>query len=501
MATTVIRGARVLELEGCRAMPGDVLIDGGTIRELGPPGMPAPADAVILDARDRLLMPGLVNAHTHGHGGLARGVVPDRVPLEVLLTIAPAVNGGRTVEDKYLSAQLSAIEMIRRGCTACYDLYVEVPVPSVEGIEAAARAYRDVGLRAVVAPMMADLTLWQALPGLLDALPEPARRQVESLRAAPWKASVEVCRRILMSWSFPRDHVRPALGPTIPLHCTDEFLVGCRDLSREFEVGIQMHLAESRTQAVLGRRKYGKTLTAHLAELGLVGPRFSGAHGVWLDRDDIRRLADAGASVAHNPLSNLRLGSGVAPVRAMLGGGLRVGIGTDSATSSDTQNMFEATRLASYLSRVQTADYQQWLTAPEVLGLATVGSAGVLGLGDQIGRLTPGYKADIVFLDLTHIGYVPLNDALVQIVNGESGAAVDSVMIDGRLVLERGRLTTVDEAGVRARAEAANSRLRALNAESFSALRGLERFVGAFCVGLAREPVAVRAAAEGEARL
>jgi guanine deaminase len=171
----------------------------------------------------------------------------------------------------------------------------------------------------------------------------------------------------------------------------------------------------------------------------------------------------------------------------MLDGRLRVGIGTDSATSSDTQNMFEATRLASYLSRVQTADYERWLTAPEALGLATVGSAGVLGLGDQIGRLAPGFKADVVFLDLTHIGYVPLNDVLTQIVNGESGAAVDSVMIDGRLVLERGRLTTVDEAGVRARAEAANSRLRALNAENLAALRGLERFVGAFCVGLARE--------------
>ncbi len=467
---------------------GDVLIEGGTIRELGPPGMPAPADAVAVDARDRLLLPGLVNAHTHGHGGLGRGLVPDRVSLELLLTIAPAVNASRTLEDKYLSAQLSGIEMIRRGCTACYDLYVEFPLPSAEGIEAATRAYRDVGLRAVVAPMMADLTLWQALSGLLDALPEHARRQVEGLRAAPWKASVEVCRRILPARPFPRDHVRPALGPTIPLHCTDEFPRRLPRLAREFDMGIQMHLAESRTQAVLGRRKYGKTLTAHLANLGVLGPRFSGAHGVWLDRDDIRRLADAGASVAHNPLSNLRLGSGVAPVREMLEGGLRVGVGTDSATSSDTQNMFEVTRLAAYLSRVRTPDYQQWLGAHEVLGLATAGSAGVLGLSDHIGRLAPGFKADIVFLDLTHIGYVPLNDVLVQVVNGESGAAVDSVMIDGRLVLERGRLTTVDEAGVRARAEAANSRLRALNAESLTAPRALENFVGAFCVSLAREP-------------
>ncbi len=486
--STIIRAGRVLDIAQRRAEPADVLIDGDTIREIGRPGMPAPPSARALDARDRLLVPGLVNAHTHGHGALARGLIPDRVPLELLLTVSAAVNANRSVEDKHLSAQLSAIELVRKGCTACYDLYVEYPLPSVEGIQAAARAYQEVGIRAVIAPMMADRTLWEALPGLLEALPEAARRQVETIRTAPGAASVEACRQILRSWPFDRARLSPALGPTIPLHCSDEFLTACRDLAREFDVGIQTHLAESKTQAVLGRKRYGTTLTAHLGDLGLLGPRFSGAHSVWLDREDIRRLADAGASVAHNPLSNLRLGSGVAPVRMMLEGGLTVGIGTDSAASSDTQNMFEATRLAAYLSRVRSADHRRWLAADEALTMATAGSARVLGMADRIGRLAPGFKADIVFLDLTDIGYVPLNDVLLQIVNGESGAAVDSVMIDGRLVLERGRLTTVDESRVRARAEAAATRLRQANAESFAAARALEGFVGAFCLSQVRQP-------------
>jgi len=486
--STIIRGGRVLDIAQHRAEPADVLVDGDTIREIGPPGLAAPAAARTLDARDRLLLPGLVNAHTHGHGGLSRGLVPDRAPLELLLTVSSAVNANRSVEDKYLTAQLSAIELVRKGCTACYDLNVEYPLPTVEGIQAAARAYRDVGIRAVIAPMMADRTLWEALPGLPEALPEAARRQVEKIRTAPWPASVDACREILRTWPFDRASVRPALGPTIPLHCSDEFLTACRDLARDFDVGIQTHLAESKTQAVLGRRKYGTTLTAHLGELGLLGPRFSGAHGVWLDREDIRRLADAGASVAHNPLSNLRLGSGVAPARMMLEGGLTVGIGTDSAASSDTQNMFEATRLAAYLSRVRSLDHRRWLSADEALTMATVGSARVLGMADRIGRLAPGYKADICFLDLTNIGFVPLNDVLLQIVNGESGGAVDSVMIGGRLVLEHGRLTTVDEGRVRAQAEAAASRLRQVNAESVAAARALEGFVGAFCLSQVREP-------------
>jgi 5-methylthioadenosine/S-adenosylhomocysteine deaminase len=480
-ATTVIRGGTLLDPAGLRARPADILVEGETIREIGAPGLKAPEAARPLDARDRLLIPGLINAHTHSHGALARGIVPDAIPLEILLGYAGAVNGNRTLEDKHLSAQLSAIELVRKGCTACYDMFTEFPAPTVEGVHAVARAYREVGVRAVVAPMMADLTLWQALPGLLASLPDGLRRRVEGLRATPGPASAATCRDILKAWPTDRSEVAPGLGPTIPLHCSDGFLAACRDLAREFEVGIQMHLAESRGQAVLGVEKYGASLTTHLDGLGLVGPRFSGAHGVWLEDEDIRRLAGAGASVAHNPMSNLRLGSGVARVRAMLKAGLRIGLGTDSASSSDTQNMFEAVRLCAYLSRVQTFDYREWITAGEAFTLATEGSAGVLGM-DRIGRLVPGFKADIVFLDLSRTGWVPLNDALLQLVNGESGAAVDSVMVGGRLVLEHGRLLTVDEAKIRAEAERTAERLRTVNAESYAFARALAEHIGAFCL-------------------
>jgi guanine deaminase len=239
---------------------------------------------------------------------------------------------------------------------------------------------------------------------------------------------------------------------------------------------------------VLGVERYGQSLVAHLGALGLLDERMSAAHAVWISRDDIRRLADAGVGVAHNPLSNLRLGSGVAPVRLMLESGLGVGIGTDATNTSDGQSMFEATRLASYLSRLASPDSRDWLTVGEAFELATAGSARVLGLGDRIGRLAPGFKADVVFLDLGHINYVPLGDAAIQLVNGENGAAVDSVMIDGRMVLEHGRLLTVDEARLRHDAERAVSRLAAANAASRASARALEAVVGAFCLGQARAP-------------
>jgi guanine deaminase len=187
---TVIRGGRVLDPGTGTAEAADIRIEEGMIREVGPPGLAVHEDAATIDAADRLVIPGLVNAHTHAHGGLGRGAVGDRVNLELFLNSAGAVNGKRTLEDKYLSAAPSAVEMVRKGCTACYDLFVEYPTPSTEGLQAIGQAYRDVGMRAVVAPMMADRTLYMALPGLLDAKPDRLRAQLERIAAAPYEASV-----------------------------------------------------------------------------------------------------------------------------------------------------------------------------------------------------------------------------------------------------------------------------------------------------------------------
>jgi 5-methylthioadenosine/S-adenosylhomocysteine deaminase len=484
----VVRNGRVLSAGALSAEPLDLLIEDGRIREIGAPGMPAPADAEHIDAADRLIIPGLVNSHTHAHGGLSKGAVSDRLPLEVFLTGSGALNGSRTLEDKYLSAQLSAAEMVRKGCTAAYDLFVEYPVPSTEGVDAVARAYRDVGMRAVIAPMMADQTLYQAYPGLVDALPEALRETARRAATAPFAESLKACRTILRNWSFDREVICPALGPTIPLHCSDEFLVGCRDLAREYEVGLQTHLAESAAQAAVAQQRYCTSLTAHLGKLGVLGERFSAAHAIWIDRDDMQRIADAGGAVAHNPLSNLRLGSGLAAVRAMLDCGLAVGIGTDATATSDTQNMFEAARLAAYLSRLRGSEYAQWISASEAFTLATVGSARVLGFAGKLGAIAQGAFADLVFLDLGHINYVPLRDALLQLVNAESGAAIEAVIVGGRFILRDGRLLTVDEAKLRRDAEAARARLDAANQSSLQVARALEDWVGAFCIAQARTP-------------
>jgi 5-methylthioadenosine/S-adenosylhomocysteine deaminase len=477
----IIAGGIVVAHGDTAASPADILIEGDSIVAIVAPGT-AQAPRRI-DATGRLIIPGLVNAHTHGHGGLAKGA-GDRWSLELLLNAGPWLNGGRTDDDRYLSTLLTAIEMVRKGCTACYDLSSMLPVPSVEGLGQVARAYADVGMRAVIAPMIADRTFYQAIPGLLDAFPPDLRPVAEAMRSAPAEATLAPIREAARSWPHPTDQIRLGIAPTIPLHCSDDFLRLCRDLATEFGLPVQTHLAESPVQREAALQHYGTTLTDHLHQIGLLGPRFSAAHAIWIDDAEIALIARHGGTLAHNPGSNLRLGNGIADMRRAIAAGVTVGIGTDGSSSSDNQNIFEAARLAAFVSRVFDRPPQDWIGAAEALTMATEGSAAVLGMADLIGRIAPGYKADLVFLDLDHINFVPLNNAVNQLVNGEDGGAVRDVMIGGRFVLRDGLLPGLDWPVVAARARDAADRLAEANQGARVAAERLAPVVSHFCVGL-----------------
>ncbi len=487
MPYTVLRGGIVLDIAGGTAAPADILIEGDTIREIGAPGIAAPEGTVAIDAVQRLIHPGLVNAHTHSHGNLGKGM-GDRWPLELLLTAAPMLTGHRGLDDLRLSAQIGAVEMMLKGCTACYDLFFEWPVPTRDGMAAVASAYAELGMRAVIAPMVADRSFYEAIPGLAEALPPALGDKVAALRLAPGATTIAAIRDAFHGWAADRDLVRPAVAPTIPHHCSDDFILGCAGIARDFDVGLHSHVAESKVQAVASSKIYGKTQTAHLDALGVLGPHFTVAHGVWLDEDDMARLGDHGASVAHNPGSNMRIGSGLADARAMLERRVNLGIGTDGATCADNQNMYEALRLASLVSKVQGPEWRRWLTTREAALAATEGSARALGLGGKIGRIAPGWKADLVLLDLDHPNWMPLNDPVNQLVHCEDGTAVDSVMIGGRMVVSGRKPVGVDLARMRKRAEAARERLYAANADNRRLYQALEPVVGSYCPGLARMP-------------
>ena len=482
----VIRGGQLIDVLEHNASHVDILIKNDTIIEIGRPGLKVPHGTTLIDASGMLLHPGLINAHTHSHGNLAKGI-GDRWTLELLLASGPWSFGQRIFEDIYLSTTIGAVEMVTKGCTSCYDLMLEMPAPTAEGLEAAGKAYVDVGMRAVIAPMVADKTLYEAIPGLMDSLSPSLQKDVEQLRLAPYRTSLARIKKALHNWSLNKEFVRLAVAPTIPLHCSDKFMLGCANLAREFGVGLHSHVAESKIQAVSGLRSYGRSITAHLDKIGLLGPDFTVAHGVWLDDDDCLRLGDHGASVAHNPGSNMRLGSGLADARGMLQRNINVGIGTDGANCSDNQNMYEAMRFASMVSKVQGPDQRKWLTTEEIIMAATEGSAKTLGWKD-IGRIAIGYKADIVFLDLRNINWIPFNDPSNQLVHTEDGSSVRHVMIGGKMVVKDRLPVNVDIQSLEKKAEEARKRLARVNKPGKKLFDRLERIVGSFCPGLALTP-------------
>ena len=480
----IIRGGLVLDATGFVGA-ADILVRDGVIDSVGP-GIAAPDDAAAVDASRRLLHPGLVNAHTHGHGNLSRSM-GDRITLELLLASAPHMSPYQSVEEKRVSATIGAAEMLLKGCTACYDLFVEFPFPTEEGIAAVADAYAQAGMRAVIAPMMADMTMYEAIPGLMDALPPELQTAVVPLGLPPWQETLGRMREILRNWRADRAMVRPAVAPTIPLHCRDEFMIGCRDLAAEFDVGIHTHLAESKVQAVVGSRRYGRSLTAHIEQLGLLGPQFVAAHGVWLDDDDMRRIGAHGGSVAHNPASNMRLGSGVADAVGMLEAGINLAIGTDAATCNDNLNMYEALHFAAAASHARGPDPARWISAPQVFTAATMGSARALGF-DRIGRIAPGYAADIVFLDLDAPTLIPLNEPMIQMVLAEDGTSVQDVMVGGRFVVRERKLLNVDLPALSRLAAALRADIDARSLTSRRRYDAVAPIISDFCPALARTP-------------
>jgi guanine deaminase len=482
---TLLVGGLVWSPDAPAGTVRDILIEADTIKALAPPGAFA---ALAVDARidltDRAVIPGLVNAHTHSHGGLSKGI-GDRWTLELLLHHGAWAGGSRAAEDRHLSATLTAIALLESGCTAAFDLALSAPFPTEEDIAAVATAYRDMGLRAVIAPMVGDIAFHRAIAGMIEAAPPGLGADLARAGAADGAFILERIEGIARGWSFAGDGIGFAVAPTIPLHSTDAYMQGCHRIAAAHGLALQTHLAESRAQAAASLTRFGRPIVAHLDALGVIDERFSGAHGVWLDDASLATLADRGAAIAHNPGSNLRLGSGIADIVAARRRGVTIGVGTDGGASSDHQNMFEATRLAANLTRVRGRPAEEWVSAPDALALATEGSARVLGLGHAIGRIAPGYKADLAVLDLTHPHYVPLNDLTNQVVHVENGSALDMVFVGGRLRVAGGRALGVDRAALRAKAEAARERLTAANAGERARAERLAPFVGRFCHGLA----------------
>ncbi|MGH7264014.1 MAG: amidohydrolase family protein [Candidatus Rokuibacteriota bacterium] len=472
----LIRGGRVLTEAQAAPAAVDVLVDGDRVARVGA-DLPAAPGTRVIEARGRLVIPGLVNGHTHAHNVLAKGAI-DGLPLEIWVQYLAARVANRTPRDIYVGAAIGAIEMLRTGTTCACDMAQVTPWPTDEGLDAVARAYVDVGLRVSIAAQVFDLSFVESLAGLEAALPADLRAAVVRPRAYPTAEVLATVRGAIARWHGAADgRVRFGVGPNLITLCSEAFLEECGALSRAGDLTLQTHLSETKAEAYTARQRYGMRAAEKLAALGLLGPRTLLAHSVWLDERELDLIADAGAMVAHNPVSNLKLGAGIAPVAGMRRRGITVALGTDGAASNDNQNMFYPLRLAAILPRVVDPEYADWPGAADALRMATVDGARAAGFADRVGRIAPGWKADLTVLDLGSSYFHPANDLVRQLVYCEVGSSVRTVLVDGRVVLDEGRVTTVDEAALLAEADEVGRRVAAEMEGRAADVRRLEPYV------------------------
>ncbi|UHD46428.1 amidohydrolase family protein [Aureimonas altamirensis] len=484
--STVLRGACVVVDYRKRADPADILIVDGWIRDIGAPGMRVPDGTDVVDVTDMLAHPGLINAHTHASQFYGRSA-GDRMTLELLLTAEPFWNQYRTLEQAQLSATVCAAEMVLKGCTSAYEQYAESPGPTVEGTNAIARGYANVGLRAVVAPLAADISFFDAIPGMKDAMPAELRGMVERFGTQPADAMLKVLEDTAKNWLWHNQDIHLSIGPSIPHHCTKAFFCGCGRIAKDFGLRVTSHVSESKVQALVTKQKYGRTLVQQLDAWGMLNPQFTAGHAIWLDPDDIRILGERGASISHNAGSNMRLGNGMFPLRTLLDAGANVAIGSDGVGCSDNQNIYEAMRYASMMSKVQSPFIEEWASADEIYTAATKGGAAALGL-EKVGELKVGYKADIVLIDLISPNWIPHNWSINQIVQAEDSSSIRHVMIGGVFVVYNRTLTTVDLRNLAMSAEVARERDIELGARAKVDLPALEDFVNGYCADIASQP-------------
>lgn len=410
----------------------DVQIEGDRIAAIG---AALPIVGTAIDAENKLLLPGFVNGHAHSVQFWQRGLIP-QLPLE--LWLADVFDTSPTeLEQTYLGALGTAIGTLMSGGTCVMDHLYVIAGHEVESVAAAARAYKEIGIRAFIAPLIQDMPFVAGYPEGLKSLPhKPYHQSTADILA--------LMETIVTELHEPEAGIHIAVGPTGFHRCTDALFEGCRDLSDRYNLCRHIHLLETRAQKMLAQERFGDSAVKHLQPLGFLDYRTSLAHSIWLDDADITILAETKSTVVHNALSNLRLGSGIAPVLKYLQAGVNVAFGCDGAASNDGQDLLEAIKVGSLLHNVTDPDYKHWITPRKAVEMAAIGGFTGVNLADQVGSLTVGKQADLVLYDLKNLSLLPRTDPIKLLVLGRPNAVVDSVWVRGKRVIAEGTIQTVD---------------------------------------------------------
>lgn len=391
-----------------------------------------------LDCSGKIVIPGLVNAHSHLMEVLQRSF-RDNVRKELWLNLRQMTEDAVELSPEEIEAttELACAEMLKNGITATLDHFTVRSGLTAVNMRAVLTGFAKTGIRGILVPSLRDRD-FLALMGVRNN----RRKAIRSVSTGP------VWDEILIVLEYVRKNPGLSgfmLGPSSPQNCSDDLLRKVIEIAERYDLGIHTHLLESRIERWGAWKLHREGFVARLSRLGFLSSRLSAAHCVWLDDHEIDLLASSGTSVVHNPASNLKLGNGIAPVVRLKKRGVNVALGTDGGDTSDNYSIFEQMKLAALLSRLGTEDPGEWVTAPYALSMGTLnGAAAIPAWRGKIGRIRSGYRADLVILK-PQIGMRPLNNILHQLVFCPGGLSVDTVIVNGEVVVREGRLTRVNE--------------------------------------------------------
>jgi len=466
MAKTTLQNCIALLGPTAARSPGrvDIVIDGKRIAAIRPAGS-APPEGTAIDATGRLVTAGLINGHQHSHETYYKGRT-DNLPLELWMNyVRPLKPIPLTPRQVYLRTMGIAIEALRSGTTTlCDDMNIS-PAIRPDHVAAVYQAYEDSGIRALVGPTLFDRPFFRAVPFVDEEFPPALLAELDAATASSGDELLALARELART-RHPREHrVGYIAAPSAPQRCTEPFLRAVRALADEFDLPLMIHVQETRLQVVTGQLWHGKTLIDYLDGLGFLKPKTTLIHGIWLTPREIAILARTGATVQHNPISNLRVGSGLLPMRALLDAKVNVSLGSDGCGCADTVNMQYVLMTAALLQKLR-GDHTSWVGAQEAFLAATMGGATAIGFGDALGAVEVGRIADLAVYRLDRVPFTPLNDPLRQLVYAESGSSLDRVFVDGEPVMADGKLTRVDETALLDELAAEHAKLEPLIAAS-----------------------------------
>ena len=448
-APFIIRGAQVLE-DPASQLPdlkrADILVENGIITEIGYPLIQAEGVSTVIDASGFLAMPGLINAHFHSPGNLMKGSLPG-LPLEIFMLYEVPPLGAEVPDPSVtrICTLIGAAEMLKNGITSVMDDAYHVPCVTRENIDAIAQAYADIGIRATIAIDQPNKLEYEKYPYLESLLPSDIKEKFRELPRQSSKELLNLYNHLFERWHGSHNgRIRAAVSCSAPQRVTDDYMQGLNSLSIERSVPFNMHILETKLQRVFGDEVLGMSLVEFAYDRGILHEHSVVIHAIWINDRDIELLAKTGVTIAHNPICNLRLGSGVAPYYKWREAGIPISLGTDEAISDDKVNLFDVMKMTGLIHNLKQANWDLWPSANEILGHALAGGARALGL-ENIGRLKAGFQADIVLLDLQGTALNPANHLQRQLVYCEDGRSVKHVFVAGRQVVKNGELTLIDE--------------------------------------------------------